>query len=324
MSTETQKAKSSQTPETLTMPVKDIVIPEKWNRHKATNMKGLISSIKNEGQLVPLLVRMREDGKTELVDGRRRTMALKELKIADAKIAYAEGDAKRDYLKSLVANLQRQQHNPVEKAEAYRDMKDMGLSHKEIAKSCGVVESSISQHIAIFDLPGAMQRALRDEKITIGHSRQLLRVGAEEDGNFQEKLFGKMMNDHLPVTVAEEMCANYIEKKELRAKKKAEADKAKAKAAKGKGKDTGKGKGKDDTPDPDPAPNKGGRTPQMTDYMDDDMVKEMTMINKTSCSEWLAGYEERRVKTKSPKKREYLRGVVEGLEIACGLRGEED
>ena len=117
MSAETQKKQAS-TPETLTMPVKDIVIPDKWNRHKATDMKGLISSIKKEGQLVPLLVRLRDDGKTELVDGRRRSMALKELKIKDAKIVYAEGDAKRDYLKSLVANLQRQQHNPVEKAEA--------------------------------------------------------------------------------------------------------------------------------------------------------------------------------------------------------------
>jgi len=299
--------KTQTPPESLTMLVKDIVVPTKWNRNKPTDMKGLISSIKQEGQLIPLLVRLRDDGKIELVDGRRRLMALKELKVKEAKIVYADGDAGRDYGKSLIANLQRLQHNPVEKAEAYRDLKKMGWSHKEIALSCGVVESSISQHIAIFELPGKMQRALRDEKISVGHSRQLLRINDEDEANFQEKIFDKMMNDHLPVTTAEEMVANYWEKKELRAKKKEE----KAKTAK--------------PTETDPKPedkNKGGRKPDMTDYFDEDLVAQMKMIDASTCSEWLASYEARRVKTKSPKKREYFRGFIEGLETACGLRGE--
>jgi ParB family chromosome partitioning protein len=316
MSTESQKkaqAKTPTPPPTITIPVKDIVIPSKWNRLKPPEMKGLISSMKEEGQLIPLLVRLRDDGKTELVDGRRRLMAMKELKVKDAKIVYAEGDVARDYGKSLIANLQRLEHNPVEKAEAYRDLKKMGWSHKQIASSCGVVESSISQHLAVFELPGKMQRALRDEKITIGHSRQLLRVNEEAEANFQEKIFDKMVNDHLPVTVAEEMVANYWEKKELRAKKKADPPKTKTQTK------------SDPPPPPDgDGKKKGGRVPEMTDYMDEDLIGEMKMIDSTACAEWLASYEARRVKTTSPKKREYFRGFVEGLETACGLRGEED
>lgn len=315
MSTDSMKnqAKSPESPPTITIPVKEIVIPTKWNRLKIPDIKGLISSIKEEGQLIPLLVRLRDDGKTELVDGRRRLMAMKELKTKNAKIVYADGDAARDYGKSLIANLQRLEHNPVEKAEAYRDLKKMGWNHKQIALSCGVVESSISQHLAIFELPGKMQRALRDGKITVGHSRQLLRVNEEDEANFQEKIFAKMVNDQLPVTVAEEMVANYWQKKELRAKKKEETAKVKATQT----------ETKSSTP-ASSSKNKSGRTPQMTDYMSEHMLSEMEMINTTTCAEWLAAYEARRVRTTSPKKREYFRGFVEGLETACGLRGEED
>lgn len=312
-SKKTEKVKTPPPPTTITIPVKDIVVPSKWNRHKPSDMKGLISSIMEEGQLIPLLVRLRADGKIELVDGRRRLMAIKELKLPEAKIVYADGDAARDYGKSLVANLQRLEHNPVEKAEAYRDLKNMGWSHKQIALSCGVLESSISQYIAIFELPGKMQHALRDGKITIGHTRQLLRVNEESEANFQEKLFDKMVNDQLPVTVAEEMVANYWEKKELRLKKKEEASKTK----------TTKTKTDPEAPPPATAEkSKGGRTPQMTDYMDEHIMSEMKMIDVAACAEWLAAYEARRVKTTSPKKREYFRGFVEGLETACGLRGE--
>ncbi len=314
------KKATSVTPQVLTFPVKDLEIPVKWNRHKAPDLTGLISSIKAEGQLIPLLVRLREDGKTELVDGRCRTMALKSLKIKDAKVVYAEGEAKRDYLKSLVANFQRTQHNPVEMAEAFRDMKEIGLSHKDIVKSCGLkVESTISQHLAIFDLPGGMQRALRDGKMTIGHSRQLLRVNAEEDAAFQEKLFDKIISNFLPVTMAEEQAANYLEKKSLRAKKKkaaATTDKSKTPAS-----TSAASKGAT-TPGEPEGKSKGGRKPAMTDYTDKDLVAEMKMISIPDIIEWLQSIEERRVKTKSPKKRERLQGRIDGLEIACGLQSE--
>lgn len=285
-----------------------IVLPSWWNRDKPGSLKGLITSIKQEGQQVPVLVRSLPKNKYLLVDGRRRYMALKEMNVPTIRIAPVSGDAEKDYLNSLIINLQREGHNPMEKARVYRELSESGMKNKDIAKGCGdVSEGSISQHLAFFELPAKMQRSLREEKITPGHARQLLRVNEEEDLAFQEKLYDKMAAHSLSVSDAEEVAAHYVHRKE---------EKAQAKASKAKGASTGKKGGA--------AKSKVGasaaRKVNVTNYDDYDIK----LLKEERIREHLAYYEGMRVKTRSPRKQSHYKGVLLGIELVSGITEFED
>jgi len=303
-----------QTENTLPVPpetdLANIVLPEYWNRDKPGSLKDLTTSIKECGQQTPVLVRPQKGGKFLLVDGRRRYMVLKDLKIKTIRIAPKTGKAEEDYLHSLVVNLQREGHNPMEKARVFKELSESGKKNREIARACGVTEGSVSQHLSFFELPAKMQRALRDERITPGHARQLLRVNEEEDMTIQEKFFEKCL-EGMTVTDLEEVTAHYLHRKEEKAKAKTEAKKAKGKDGKGKGKGkAASGKSSSGS----------GRKPQTTDYGE----YELNMVSKTKALELLNYYEGVRVKTRSPKKNAFYKGVLQGLELAAGIMEFED
>lgn len=285
----------------------DILLPDWWNRDKPGSLKDLILSIKTSGQQVPVLVRAQENGKFLLIDGRRRYMALKEMGAKTVRVAEAIGDAEKDYLHSLVINVQRKGHNPMERARVYKELSESNMKNRDIAKACGdVSEGHVSQHLAFFELPAKMQRSLKEEKITSGHARQLLRVNEEEDLTFQEKIYDKMANSSLSVSDSEEVTAHYVHRKEEKAQAKADKTK-KSKGASVKG-----GKA--------PAKSSPGRKPQVTDYTEIEL--EMESVDKAR--EFLTYYEEVRSKTRSPKKQSFYKGVILGLELLSGITVLED
>ncbi len=284
--------------------VSQVVLPDKWNRDKAGDLKGLIRSIKQAGQLVPIVVRKVGKDKYEVSDGRRRLLALKEIGEKTVRITSAQGAPEDDYINSLVINLQRAGHNPMEKARVYRELSETGMLHKDIGKKCGdVTESSISQHLAFFELPAKMQRALRDANITPGHARQLLRANEEEDMAFQEKLYDKMSAHGMSVSDSEEVVAHYVHRKE---------EKAQAKAAKSKKPTDGK-----------PAktkPARAGRKIAAVNYDEYDIKPPA----ESKIREYLRTYDDMRTKTRSPRKQAHYKDVLFGMELVAGIIEFED
>jgi ParB/RepB/Spo0J family partition protein len=181
--------KINRTIENATLPVKDIILPEQWNREGPGKLDSLIESFKTHGQLSALTVRPGEKpGTFILVDGMRRILVMKDLGIKDAKVTITESaDSTDAYVKSFVTNFHRLGHDPVEISNIFATLSET-LKNKDIAKLCGVSEGSVSQHLAIRKLPAKFLTAMKKGQLLMAEGRELCRLDPEEDAEFLDKV----------------------------------------------------------------------------------------------------------------------------------------
>jgi ParB family chromosome partitioning protein len=141
----------------------------------------LAASIREQGVLSPLILRRGRDG-YELVAGERRLRAarLAGLKTVPA-IVRDLADAEALGL-ALVENLQREDLNAVEEAEAYRRLiEDFGLSQEDVAQRVGKDRSTVSNALRLLRLPPKILEDLAAGVLTEGHARALLALGRAAD-----------------------------------------------------------------------------------------------------------------------------------------------
>ncbi|MBN1756490.1 ParB/RepB/Spo0J family partition protein [bacterium] len=149
-------------------------------------VESLAVSIKEQGLLQPLLLR-KVDDKYELVAGERRWRASKlaGLKTVPAIVVEADTPQKALFL-SLVENLQREDLNPLEEAEAYHLLAHkFKLKQEEIAQQVGKSRPAVANIMRLLKLPDKIKEMLKDGKLTEGHARALLSI---EDESFQMRL----------------------------------------------------------------------------------------------------------------------------------------
>lgn len=300
----------------LTIALKDIVLPDDWNREKLGDIKGLVQSMKSKGQKVALIVRShpKDKNKVILIDGRRRYAALSEAGIKTAIISYSEEENDLDAFEtSMVANLAREDNNPWEISCGFHKLKEGGKTVKEIAKASGKSEGYVSQHLAAQGIHKKLQNALRTEKIPLSMVRHVARLDYEEDKVFYDKIIEYALGGLTAQAIGDKIDI-YVERKKKAAPKSTGAGKGDGKG-KGKGKAAAKGKGG--------GKKKPGPKVKVTDYQDPGVRKLVKMIGKEKSLEWMEYYGEKLVNTNSARKREYYQGVLEGLEIASGLIVEE-
>ena len=292
----------------------DIELPERWNREKPGNLGSLTTSLKTIGQVVALVVKPHPDkkGKYLLVDGRRRYMALQDLKVKEAAVTFTDGDETEMYTKSLVANINREGHNPLEIANAFSELIEGGMNNRQIARACGVSEGHVSQHLALLDLDSAVQKAISKEVISMSQARVLCKVNVEEHSTFFFRLFEQMVTKGLSAQEADEKTKAYLDRYKQREKEKAAAKKAKD-AAEGKApKDGGK---TGEEPE-----KKGPGRPEAKVPTYDDKKADINPANKTALLGYLNGHSERLARATSDKTKQFLKGVLHGLELASGLK----
>jgi len=141
----------------------------------------LANSIKSQGIIEPILARMR-NGKYELVAGERRFRAAKKAGLASVPAILKDFTDEESVEISLIENLQREDLNPMDEAEAYvRLSKEFKLSQGDIAKRVGKDRSTVANMMRLTDLPREVQVSLRKGQITVGHARPLLRLGNPSD-----------------------------------------------------------------------------------------------------------------------------------------------
>jgi ParB/RepB/Spo0J family partition protein len=292
----------------FTVKLTDIVLPERWNRDKPINLGSITTSIKNIGQVVAMTVRPDpgKQGKYILVDGRRRYMALQDLKAKEAIVSFTDGvDDTDTQIKALAANLSREGHNPMEVATVCSWIIDAGKTNKEIARAFGKSEGFISQHLALRDLDPAVQKSIQKGIITMSQARVLCKVNAEEHSNFFFKLYGKM-TDGLKGQDADLKAQAYLDKYKLRQKAKAPKDSG-TKGVKTQKKVTPK------------TDKKVGRPKtKIPNYVE--RKADIIPADKDTLLSRLTGYSERYARAKSPKSQNFIQGVLTGLEIAAGLK----
>ncbi len=136
----------------------------------------LAQSIRTSGIIQPLLVRPR-GGLFELVAGERRWRAAQLAGLARIPAIIREIPDDKLLELALIENIQRQELNPIEEANAYKRLiESLGLTQEEVAQRVGRDRTFVTNYLRILKLPSEIQLLLENEKLSFGHARALLGI----------------------------------------------------------------------------------------------------------------------------------------------------
>jgi ParB family chromosome partitioning protein len=168
-------------------------------------LASLADSIREVGVLQPILVRER-DGEYEMIAGERRWRAARRVGMQTIPAIIRSADNATMLQQAIVENVQREQLNPLEEAAAYQQLiEDFALTHDEVAARVGKSRATITNTLRLLQLPPAIQRALKDGGLRMGHARALL---GTPDRAFQEHLARRIVAEDLSVREVEEAIRN--------------------------------------------------------------------------------------------------------------------
>jgi ParB family chromosome partitioning protein len=134
----------------------------------------LVASVKKSGIIQPIVVRKSPAG-YEIIAGERRWRAAQTAGLRDVPIIIRQADDREAAELSLIENIQREELNPIEEADAYQTlMTRFSLSQEEIAARVGKDRSTIANTVRLLKLPESAKKALVEKSISAGHARSLL------------------------------------------------------------------------------------------------------------------------------------------------------
>jgi ParB family transcriptional regulator, chromosome partitioning protein len=173
-------------------------------------LRSLATSIREVGILQPIVVRRTGDGAYELIAGERRLRAARVAGLATIPVVVRDSDDSEVLREALIENIHREDLNPIELAEAFRQLLgELGLKQEELADRVGVSRSHIANTIRLLALPLDVQQLLTDERLTAGHARALLALG---DREAMTTLALRVAAEDLSVRGTEEIVRRYIER----------------------------------------------------------------------------------------------------------------
>jgi ParB family transcriptional regulator, chromosome partitioning protein len=153
------------------------IVPSPLQPRKAFHseqLQELVESIREHGIIQPLIVR-KVDGKCELIAGERRWRAASQLGLKEAPVIVRQA-SDRDVLElALIENLQREDLNPIEEAQAYRRLaEEYSLRQEDIAQRVGKSRSVVANSLRLLDLHSQVQAYLAQGRLSVGHAKVLL------------------------------------------------------------------------------------------------------------------------------------------------------
>ncbi|MFO7171752.1 MAG: ParB/RepB/Spo0J family partition protein [Bacillota bacterium] len=164
----------------------------------------LAASIREHGVVQPVLVRPVESG-YELVAGERRWRAAQMAGLERIPAIVRELTPAQVMEIALIENLQREDLNPLEEAEAYRRLiEEFQLTQEELARRLGKSRSQIANTLRLLNLPESVRQRLAAGTLTVGHAKVLL--GLTDPGE-QERLADRVEREQLSVRQLEALIA---------------------------------------------------------------------------------------------------------------------
>jgi ParB family chromosome partitioning protein len=140
----------------------------------------LSESIKAQGIIQPILVRQIEGGKYEIIAGERRWRASRLAGLDEVPVVVRELEDRTVIAMALIENIQREDLNPLEEAEALaRLVSEFSLTHAEAAQAVGRSRASVSNLLRLIDLPIGVRVLLETRRLEMGHARALLTLAPE-------------------------------------------------------------------------------------------------------------------------------------------------
>ena len=185
--------------------------PHQARRHfHQERLRELSQSIKNHGVVQPVVVRRNGDRYT-LIAGERRWRAAALAGIATIP-AILRDAPERDVLElTLIENIQREDLNPIETAEAFaRLANEAGLTHEQIAERTGKDRVTITNLLRLLRLPIEVRDYVASGKLSAGHARALLALSTE---SAQKALAARILAQDLSVRQTESLTKGAVPKK---------------------------------------------------------------------------------------------------------------
>jgi ParB family chromosome partitioning protein len=161
----------------------------------------LAQSIRSTGIIQPLLVRPK-GGLFELVAGERRWRAAQLAGLARIPAIVRDIPDERLLEMALVENIQRQELNPIEEAQAYKRLiESLGLTQEEVAQRVGRDRTFVTNYLRVLKLPTDIQKLIETDKLSFGHARTLLAIN---DPMAQRRLAHKIVKHKWSVRETEQ------------------------------------------------------------------------------------------------------------------------
>lgn len=168
-------------------------------------LNALAESIKKYGILQPIIVHKIEKktstggiaSEYQIIAGERRWRASKRAGLKQIPVIIKSPSNREKLEIALIENIQRKNLNPVDKADAYEQLRaEFNLLEKEIAQVAGVSREAVANSLRILTLPKEIIDALKKERITEGHAKALLAV--REEG-LQKQIFQEILENNYSV-----------------------------------------------------------------------------------------------------------------------------
>jgi len=197
-------AQVSQTSGVQTLPISSISRNRMQPRQTFNEdaLADLVASVKLHGVLQPLLVRPSADG-YELIAGERRLRASSAAGLREVPVVIVEASDMSSLEIALIENLQRENLNPVEEAEGYRELSvSFSLTQEEIALRVGKSRATVANALRLLALPDEARAMLADGRISTGHAKALLALEIPQE---QILMARRIVDEGLSVRAVEKL-----------------------------------------------------------------------------------------------------------------------
>ncbi|HET7627708.1 MAG TPA: ParB/RepB/Spo0J family partition protein [Bacillales bacterium] len=172
-------------------------------------IRELKESIETHGVLQPIVVRRTIKG-YEIVVGERRFRASKEAGLTAIPAVIKDFNEQKMMELALIENLQREDLNPVEEAQAYEKlMEGLDITQEELAKRLGKSRPYIANHLRLLHLPGKVQQMIAEQELSMGHGRTLLGLKDKQKvSDLAKRVIDERMNVRQLEQLIQQMNAN--------------------------------------------------------------------------------------------------------------------
>lgn len=165
-------------------------------------LEELAASIREQGIIQPLVV-TKKDGHYEIIAGERRWRAAQKAGLHEVPVVIREASDATVMELALIENIQRQDLNAIEEAQAYRSLVEQyGISQDDVGRRVGKNRTTVTNSLRLLKLPEAIQHDIIEERLSMGHARTLL---ALENPELVEKVRHEILHRQLSVRSTEEM-----------------------------------------------------------------------------------------------------------------------
>lgn len=169
----------------------------------ADEMIELTASIKEYGIIEPLIVRINNQDKFELIAGERRLRAAQMAGLSEVPVILKDYDDKKTAQIALIENLQRSNLNAIEEAHAYKSLTEkFSMTQDEVARKVGKSRSHIANFMRLLKLTKPIQELISIGKLNMGQAKPLLAI---EDEKLQQKAANLVIEKELSARKTEEL-----------------------------------------------------------------------------------------------------------------------